>query len=33
MTHGTGSPIRFSRRRGHKVEAGFQGGSITGNGG
>ena len=33
MTHGTRRPLRFSRRRGRRVEANFQGGSITGNGG
>ncbi len=33
MTHGTRQPLRFSRRRGRKVEASFQGGAITGNGG
>ena len=33
MTHGTRRPLRFSGRRGRRVEAGFQGGAITGNGG
>ncbi len=33
MTHCTGKAIRFSNRRRRKVEADFQGGSITGNGG
>ena len=33
MTHCTRKAIRFSRRRRRKVEASFQGGSITGNGG
>ena len=33
MTHGTRRPLRFSGRRRRKVEASFQGGAITGNGG
>ncbi len=33
MPHGTDSTIRFSSRKGRGVEAGFTGGSITGNGG
>ncbi len=33
MIHCTRQPLRFSRRRGRKVEASFQGGAITGNGG
>ena len=33
MTHGTGSPLRFSGCRSRRVEADFTGGVITGNGG
>ncbi len=33
MTHGTRNASRFSRRKGRRVGAGCNGGTITGNGG